>query len=250
MSYCQQLFQKLFLKNDKLRITFVVLRIIINITVMKKSILSIAILTLITFTSCKKESETVVVEENVVVENTVSGTYKTDSLAVVKWTGNKLTGSHNGTIKVREGQFEVTDGKLTGGNFVLDMNSIAVLDLEGKERADLEGHLKGSGDMKAQDHFFNTSKFPEGSFKITSVVEENGAAKVMGDLTLKGITNAVEFPATITATETDFTIKTAKFAIDRTKWNVNYNSKSVFENIGDKVINDEIDLEIEITAKK
>ncbi len=217
---------------------------------MKKSILSIALITLITFTSCKEEKETVLVEETPEVSNTISGNFNTDSLAVIKWTGNKITGSHNGTIAIKEGLFDVTEGKLTGGHFELDMNSITVLDLEGEDKMKLEGHLKGSGDKVAQDHFFNTTQFPTGSFKINSVVEENGAAKIKGDLTLKGITNAIEFPATITVTETDLRLKSAIFKIDRTKWGVNYNSKSVFENIGDKVINDEIDLEIDIVAKK
>ena len=45
-------------------------------------------------------------------------------------------------------------------------------------------------------------------------------------------------------------ITSETFAIDRTKWDVNYGSKSVFDNLGDKFINDDIELTVTVVANK
>ena len=71
----------------------------------------------------------------------------------IMWEGSKPAGKHNGTIDVKSGTVSVENGQITGGSFVIDMNSIIVSDLEGDQKAGLEGHLKGSG-PKNEDDFF------------------------------------------------------------------------------------------------
>lgn len=221
---------------------------------MKKSILSIALITLISFTSCKNDSKTETTEEavtEVALEPTYSGTYTLDSASSsVAWVGSKPAGKHTGTITVKDGSFDITDSNITGGTFTLDMNSINVTDIEGEDKEHLEIHLKGTGDKKEEDHFFNTTKFPTGTFKIKTVTEVEGVQTVTGDLTLKDITKEVSFPAEVTVSETEVSLVSSAFKIDRTLWGVNYASKSIFDNLKDKFVDDEIELTVNVKAKK
>ncbi|MEZ4853895.1 YceI family protein [Flavobacterium sp.] len=220
---------------------------------MKKTILSLAVVSFVFFTSCKNEktSEETVVDETVetMVEEPVATafdyTIETGN-SVIDWKGTKPTGEHMGTVALKSGGFMVADNVVTGGEFVIDMNSITVTDLQGDEKAGLEGHLKGTGEEEKADHFFNVNKFPTGEFKIKSVVD----GKVTGDLTLKGVTNEVSFPAKIEVNENGVSLVSEAFKIDRTKWGVNYSSKSVFDDLKDKFINDEIELTVKVKAVK
>ena len=140
----------------------------------------------------------------------------------------------------------MAEGKLAGGEFVLDMNSIAVLDLEaGKGKEDLEAHLKGT-DPEKVDHFFNVKEFPTATFVLKSF----DGKTVVGDLTVKGKTKAVSFPATVVVTDTEVTINSEPFKINRVDFGVNFGSKSVFDNLKDKFIDDEVTLVVKAKATK
>ena len=130
------------------------------------------------------------------------------------------------------------------------MNSITVEDLEGEDKANLEGHLKGSNKPEAADHFFNVAKYPTAEFVVTGFTNENGSDMVEGDLTIKDKTNKVKFPVSITETAAVATLTSPVFEINRTLWDIKYGSKSFFDDLGDKFINDEISLEINLKAKK
>lgn len=170
---------------------------------------------------------------------------------VIEWTGSKQTGSHHGTIKLLTGIVYVKGNTIESGNFTINMNSISVTDLKADEgKADLEGHLKGTTMEKEADHFFNVKKYPEGKFEITNILTENSKTMVEGNLTLKATTKSIKFPATVNVTDNDVTINSEKFIIDRTMWKVNYGSKSVFTDLGDKFVNDEIELQVKLKAVK
>lgn len=196
-----------------------------------------------------KEAETAEAQElaSATMEAT---TFKVDTTAsVISWKGEKPTGTHNGTIKLSEGTFKANDSVVESGTFVIDMKSIEDKDLEGDDKLNLEKHLKGTVEGKEGD-FFNVTKYPTGKFEVTGVTEKDGKTMLQGNLTLKDVTKNVEFPVTINMNEDTMKLTSEKFYIDRTKWNVNYGSKSVFDGLGDKFINDEIELMIEIKAKK
>ena len=110
---------------------------------------------LLLFISCKKEEKIA----PTTVEIGINGAFIVDSTSTLSWIGSKQTGKHSGTIKIKNGQFTVENGKINDGKFTIDMNTISVGDLEGEDKSDLEGHLKG---MKPDvvDHFFNVAKFP------------------------------------------------------------------------------------------
>ena len=186
------------------------------------------------------------------VENAAMYKVNTEASKVM-WEGYKPTATHNGTVNVSEGSIGVKDGKLASGKFALDMNSIVSLDLEGDNKAYLESHLKGMEDEKAND-FFNVREYPTSTFAITKVVDLAGDpdanSMVYGNLTIKDQTHQIGFKAKVDITENAVSVSTPKFNIDRTKWKVEYGSKTIFPSLKDEFINDEIGLAINLSANK
>ena len=216
---------------------------------MKKVFLFPALMAAILFASCGGSST---VSESGTAASATAGaiTYAIDSASSnVEWLAKKVTGQHNGTVTIKSGQIQSDSGKLAAGKFVMDMNSIVVLDLPATDEynAKLLGHLKS-------DDFFSVEKNPEAAFEIVSATPIAGAAAgaanytVTGNLTIKGISKAVTFPATITMTATDVTAK-AEFDIDRTQWDIKFGSGKFFPDLGDKMINDAFTVKFNITAK-
>lgn len=171
--------------------------------------------------------------------------YKVDTQkSIMNWNGKKVTGEHSGTVKLENGSLLVDGGKLTGGTFSFDMNSIVCTDL-----TDAGYNAKFIGHMKSED-FFNTTKFPTSTFKVTKVTSKGGDAyDITGNMTIKGITNAVTFPATVKMSGNSITAD-GKATLDRTKYDIRYGSKSFFENIGDKAIYDDFTVEMKLVASK
>ncbi|NOS92663.1 MAG: YceI family protein [Cyclobacteriaceae bacterium] len=169
--------------------------------------------------------------------------FKVDTKAsTLNWVGKKVTGQHTGSIAISSGEI-ITEGKVVKqGSFELDVNSITVTDITDKDgNAKLVGHLKS-------DDFFATEKFPKATFVIGSVISNSGSEyTVKGKLTIKGITNDIEFPATI-SNDGKQIVANAKIIVDRSKFDIRFRSKSFFENLGDKVIYDEFELDLKLIA--
>lgn len=223
---------------------------------MKKSILAAFALAALTLTSCKKETAPTTGTTTETAVAVTDGTPYAVSTAdsKVEWEGGKVSGDkHNGTIAIKEGNFIVKDGKIVGGNFVLDMNTITATDIVGddEKKGMLEGHLKGTGEPEGADHFFNVTKFPTSTFEITSVTEENGKQKVEGNLTIKGKTNPVSFFANTKVEGDNVNFASEEILFDRTKFDVNYNSGTLVKDLAaDKIINDNIKILVTAVAKK
>lgn len=221
---------------------------------MKKNVFALIALAALSLTACKKENTTA--ETDTVGTTTQTADAVTYNVNVaeskIDWIGGKVSGDqHTGTIALKDGQVYAANNAVTGGKFTIDMNSIVVTDITDAEmNAGLEGHLKGATAENA-DHFFNVSKFPTSSFEITKISDDNGKQIVEGNLTIKEATHGIKFPATVSVTDTDVTVVSDEFEINRTKWAVNYNSGSVVKDLaGDKVINDNIKLKITVKATK
>jgi polyisoprenoid-binding protein YceI len=170
-------------------------------------------------------------------------TYTVDTKATsATWVGKKVTGQHTGAISITKGS-AVADGKnITAGNFEFDMNSITCTDLTDKGYNDkLIGHLKS-------DDFFSTAKNPTAKFVLTKATLKSGNDyDVVGNLTIKGITNEITFPAMIKLDDKAM-VTVAKIMVNRTKFDIKYGSASFFESIGDKAINDEFELDVNVVA--
>lgn len=156
--------------------------------------------------------------------------------SVILWKGKKVTGSHEGTIKIKEGNLLFEEGKLFGGSFIVDMTSIVCTDLQGKSSKKLQGHLMSND-------FFSVPNHPTASLLISSVREKKAANSytVSADLTIKGITNSIDFDATVTANRA-----TSNIIIDRTDFDIRYGSGAFFDNLGDRMIYDEFELDLDL----
>ena len=156
----------------------------------------------------------------------------------IDWVGRKVTGAHNGTIAVKEGEIILKDGKLADGRFVIDTTSIKILDVtDPATNAQFFGHL-------ASDDFFSTEKFPEATLVIFSVSGNH----VEGNLTIKGITHPVGFDVVITVNGDQLTAA-GKLVIDRTKYEMKFRSGNFFKDLGDTLIYNDFELSVVVTAK-
>ena len=156
--------------------------------------------------------------------------------SVVTWIGNKIGGSHKGAIKIKNGYFEFKKGEISSGEVVMDMNSITNSDLkdEGYNQK-LIGHLKS-------DDFFCVEKYPTSTFKVTKASKfEDGKATLTGVLTIKGKSENMSVDVT-----KEGNTYSSQLKVDRSKFDVRYGSKSFFDDLGDKVIDDIFILDIQL----
>jgi polyisoprenoid-binding protein YceI len=154
------------------------------------------------------------------------------------WFGEKVTGQHTGTIKLQSGWLNLQDNKITSGEFIINMASIK----DSEANKSLEGHLKS-------DEFFGVEKFPTAKLILTgSTTFEKGSCVVTGNLTIKDVTNPVEFKAVMQKKE-DGVWFFANIIVDRTKFNIRYGSGSFFDNLGDKTIYDDFNLKVNLLVK-
>jgi polyisoprenoid-binding protein YceI len=155
------------------------------------------------------------------------------------WLGEKVLGQHSGTIDLHSGWVSMLDNKIVSGEFNIDMASIKSDENNDK----LVGHLKS-------DDFFGVDKNPVSKLTITeSTPFDKGTAVVRGKLTIKGVTNPVEFKASMQQAD-EGTWFYANIIVDRSKYNIRYGSGSFFDNLGDKTIYDEFKLRVNVLVTK
>ena len=172
-----------------------------------------------------------------------SESFKVDaSKSSVNWLAKKVTGQHNGTITISNGTLALANDKIVGGKFEIDMTSIVNADLQGEWNKKLISHLKS-------DDFFSVAKNPTAKLDITKVETKENNTIVNGKLTIKGITQDISFPASVSK-KGNVVVAIATIRIDRTKYDIKYGSKSFIEGIGDKAIDDEFELQVNLVAIK
>ncbi len=168
--------------------------------------------------------------------------------SVLKWKGTKVTGSfHDGTVKIKSGTVKTSRSGFSG-EVVLNMSSIECDDLKEKPvyKKKLEGHLMSPD-------FFNVAGHPTAKIVIKKSSKKSGDNYTFtGDLTIKGITHEITFEGKITENNRKKISFTANIVIDRSKWEIKYNSKSFFDiqTLGDKLIKDEVEFTINLTATR
>ena len=165
----------------------------------------------------------------------------------IKWIGKEITTKeHFGALKFSKAQLEFNGDVLTGGEFMVDMTTLDVQDLSGGGKQRLEGHLRS-------DDFFSVDKHQTSYLKITEVLPpelsrieaDNNSFEVSGELTIKGITQPIVF----TLKPVSYQSYVADLTFDRSDYNVRFRSGSFFENLGDKLILDDIKLEVTLVKK-
>ena len=180
----------------------------------------------------------------------VAPSYKLQpQLSTLGWEGKAVTHGHNGTMQFTDGELLVKGNVLVGGTVTVDMKTLKATDIK-----DAESQGKFVGHMSSDD-FFGVTTYPTSTFKIVSITPIKGAAKdadnatIAGDMTIKGVTQRISFPAKV-GVKDGVAAATGKVTIDRTKFGLKYGSKSFFDSIGDKAIYDNFDLTFNVIAKK
>jgi polyisoprenoid-binding protein YceI len=154
----------------------------------------------------------------------------------VEFVGSKVTGKHDGGFKKFAGTIALMNGKPEDStvSIDLDMNSVFT-DADG-----LTKHLM-TGD------FFDVAKYPKATFKATKIVPdtEKGAGNYMvtGDLTLRGVTKSVTFPAKIAVSDGNVAVN-AEFSINRKDFNILYAGKA------DDLIRDDVVIKLDLEAPR
>jgi polyisoprenoid-binding protein YceI len=177
--------------------------------------------------------------------NITAETFKADaSASKFTWKGYKVTGDHAGTVNLQSGALMMEAGKLVGGQFDVDMNSMVCTDLQGEWADKLMGHLKSPD-------FFGTATYGTSKLVIkkASPLDTKGNYKIVADLTIKTTTKEVKFNCNVAQTDNQ-AIATGKIVIDRSDFDVRYGSGSFFDNLGDKTVYDEFDINFSLVANK
>tara|TARA_R110002049_G_C9175812_1_gene562628 strand:+ start:7785 stop:8423 length:639 start_codon:yes stop_codon:yes gene_type:complete len=196
----------------------------------------------LTMVGCKdKAKEATTTDAEAVIEaELASEKYAVDiEASTIEWQGFKPAGSHNGTITIENGIINTSNGSINGGSFLISMNSLK----DSENDAKLENHLK-SGD------FFDVEKYPSAAFEITGIEKTDGKTMLSGNLTIKDIKNNITFPVTVNNTNENMTLSSETFSIDRTKWDIKFKSKTFFDELEDKFINDDIEMKVTVKANK
>ncbi len=200
---------------------------------MKKTILLLSILTLAGFSSRSFANHN---ESDLTLNTKISS---------IEWVGKKVTGQHAGTINIKEGSLHLHDGKLSGGKVIIDMTTMVCTDTSMNEvyAKKLIGHL-------SSPDFFDVKNHSTATLEITSTkaVDEGNKFTVIGNLTIKGISKPIEFPATIELKEGKLAAY-AEMKVDRTLYDIKYGSGKFFEDLGDKMIDDEFIIKFKIAAE-
>lgn len=166
--------------------------------------------------------------------------------SIIQWIGKGVGKEHDGGLKVKSGNVVVDTKQIKSGFIYIDMKSLSNNDVKdagfNKQLCD---HLKSAD-------FFNTPKYPDATFKIVKATRldvPNGEVNytITGDLTIKRVKNTIDVPAIVTFAKKTVNIK-ADLSIDRTKWDIKYNSGNYFQDLGDKLIEDEVTLKFDLVA--
>ena len=163
----------------------------------------------------------------------------------LSWIGKEIsTKIHTGTLNLSNGTIQIIDENTINGNITIDMSSINVTDLQGRAKEMLEGHLRSAD-------FFEVENYPNATlnFKSKSYNKLKNLIDFEGQLTIKDISNPIFFSATLIESSPYLKAKSI-LSFDRSKYNVRFRSGSFFQNLGDKLILDDIDVNIVLVTEK
>jgi len=156
----------------------------------------------------------------------------------IEWSGSMPASTHKGLLTPEEFSVDITDeGKVDYLKVVLDMDSINVTDLEGKKRDKLMNHLRS-------EDFFYVEKYPTARF----VMDEHRDGYLYGTITIRGVSEQFSIPVEVRGHEDRGWMLTGAFTFDRQNFNVNYQNSGFFGVAKDKIIKDEVELDIELTV--
>ena len=171
-----------------------------------------------------------------------SGDYVMDNdNSSIKWTGRELsTKSHYGSLQMKNGSLTVNTDGTVNGIIKIDMTTIDCEDLQGRSKASLERHLRS-------DDFFSVESHPIATltFKSEGGIGAGNKLAFNGDLEIKGISHPISFESEVKSVDPKVTAL-VDMTFDRSKYNVRFRSGTFFQNLGDKLIYDDIEITVDI----
>lgn len=156
----------------------------------------------------------------------------------IKWSAKKVVGGHVGVINLQDASIQTDKGKIIAGSFTIDMNSMACTDAP-----KLTEHLKN-------EDFFNVPSYPTAKFVISKVDNSKANPIITGNLTIKNKTKSISFPAKVTTSVDGLAAEAVGVKVNRLDFDIQYRSASFFSDLGNRAINDEFTLDIQIKGTK
>ncbi len=222
--------------------------------------------------ACGKSSDTVETKDAQEVAEATGTTLTLDPAATtISWTGYKPAGKHFGKIPAVNGTLAVQGDAITGGTFTFDITGLKIEDMEESD----ENYGKLFGHLQSAD-FFDAANHPQATFEITSVEPfassdsiadkdefatdntpkadselspANPTHWISGNLTMRGNTKNIKFPAAVTVQNGTVTAK-AGFNIDRTAWGLAYGDEaSATDKAKDQFIYNTVSLVLDVKAQ-
>jgi len=199
--------------------------------------------------TAKESVEPVIKEETQASEaiEFMGGSYTIDAEeSVINWKGTEITTEyHVGTVNVHKGSVDVVDKTFSKGFIAIDMNSIVVTDedMGDKSKQRLTRHLKS-------EDFFGVEQFPFSRMDIAGIKSKESVDYAYGKIFVREIAQPITFPIEISEEDGNMIID-ASITFDRSKHNVKFRSGAfpdLFPDLGDKLINDDIELNVHIVA--
>ena len=156
------------------------------------------------------------------------------------WEGREISGgSHTGTLKFKSGKVQKKKNSFEG-KLVVDMNSIKCTDIEDpKYNKKLVDHL-------ISEDFFYIKKYKTAVLKVNKTVGDDNDYVIQGDITIRGKTKKIKFPVKVNFSGTGSFEVEGKIKLDRTKFDVRYNSGKFFKKLGDKLIYDDFTIKFKV----
>lgn len=167
----------------------------------------------------------------------------------IHWTGRNLFNYHTGSLKLKDGSVEISDGHLISAVFRVDMDSLACTDLtDSAMNRMLIDHLRS-------DDFFSAAEYPLAIFTVTSARRIDGVSdglpnhRIEGNLDLRGTMVPISFDALVARKEDGSYVAQAMIDFDRTQWGSIYGSGKFFSRLGQHVVNDIVHLHLKVATR-
>ena len=156
------------------------------------------------------------------------------------FTGSKVTGKHVNRFSNWVGSAVVDSKDITQTKLSF---CVITKDIIGDIDQANPGNPKFEKKLRSVD-FFDVEKYPTSTFKSTTITANanaEGTHTVTGNLTIRDITKAITFPATLSSKDGVFDFA-AEFSINRKDFNITYKGKQ------DDLIRDEVLLKLQFKS--
>jgi polyisoprenoid-binding protein YceI len=131
--------------------------------------------------------------------------------SAIEFVGSNVTETHEGKFDTFDGAIQMVQGDPARSSVSVDikMGSVSV------QIPQLQDHLKSVD-------FFDAKHFPSATFESSTIQRSGGDRyQVTGNLTLRGITKVITFPATIAVSPSKVSVQ-AEFSINRKDFGIEY----------------------------